>query len=145
VGPVRIAHELGRTGVVPVPSRMSATGSWSGAASSSPDRASVRRTAGQKFALGRIQAGHVVTVHVAAETITIDLAGEDTRTLRRTTAQPVRCIKAHQPRQRLSGTQDEAASGRTGGPPPAMLEICQETCPARLATRGSRSAWNSGS
>jgi hypothetical protein len=35
---------------------------------------------GQKIALGRIHARHVVTVHVAADTITIDL-GEDTRTV----------------------------------------------------------------
>ena len=41
----------------------------------------------------------VVTVHVAADTITIDLDGEDTRTVRRTTTQPVRSIKAHQPRK----------------------------------------------
>ena len=49
--------------------------------------------AGQKIALGRIHAGQTVTVHVAAETITIDL-GEDTRKVRRTTTQPVRSIKA---------------------------------------------------
>ena len=60
--------------------------------------------AGQKIALGRIHAGHVVTVRVSAGTVTIDQAGEDTRTVRRTTTQPVRSIKAHQPRQRLSGT-----------------------------------------
>ena len=54
--------------------------------------------AGQKIALGRIHAGQVVTVHVAAETVTIDL-GEDTRTIRRTTTQPVRSIKAHRPRK----------------------------------------------
>jgi transposase InsO family protein len=55
--------------------------------------------AGQKIALGRIHTGQVVTVHVAAEVITIDLAGEDTRTVRRTTTQPVRSIKAHRPRK----------------------------------------------
>jgi hypothetical protein len=55
--------------------------------------------AGQKIALGRIHAGQVVTVHVAAEVITIDLGGEDTRTIRRTTTQAVRSIKAHQPRK----------------------------------------------
>ena len=59
--------------------------------------------AGQKIALGRIHAGQVVTVHVAAQTISIDL-GEDTRTIRRTTSQPVRSIKAHRPRQRQKGT-----------------------------------------
>src|SRR5690242_12020977 len=53
---------------------------------------------GQKIALGRIHAGQVVTVHVAAEAITIDL-GEDTRTVRRTTTQAVRSIKVHQPRK----------------------------------------------
>jgi transposase InsO family protein len=53
---------------------------------------------GQKIALGRIHARHVVTVHVAADTITIDL-GEDTRTVRRTTTQPVRTVKVHQPRK----------------------------------------------
>jgi transposase InsO family protein len=55
--------------------------------------------AGQKIALGRIHAGRVVTVHVAEHTITIDLGGDDTRTVRRTTNQPVRSIKAHRPRE----------------------------------------------
>jgi hypothetical protein len=59
--------------------------------------------AGQKIALGRIHTGQVVTAHVAAETVTIDL-GEDTRTVRRTTTQPVRSIKAHRPRQRAAGS-----------------------------------------
>jgi hypothetical protein len=54
--------------------------------------------AGQKIALGRIHARQIVTVHVAAEVITIDL-GEDTRTIRRTTTQPVRSIKAQQHRK----------------------------------------------
>jgi transposase InsO family protein len=55
--------------------------------------------AGQKIALGRIHARQIVTVHVAAETVTIDLGGEDTRTVRRTTTQPVRSIKAQQHRK----------------------------------------------
>jgi transposase InsO family protein len=55
--------------------------------------------AGQKIALGRIHARQIVTVHVAAETITIDLASDDTRTVRRTTTQPVRSIKAQQHRK----------------------------------------------
>jgi transposase InsO family protein len=54
---------------------------------------------GQKIALGRIHAGQVVTVHVAEATITIDLADGDARTVRRTTTQPVRSIKAHRPRR----------------------------------------------
>jgi transposase InsO family protein len=55
--------------------------------------------AGQKIALGRIHAQQIVTVHVAAETVTIDLSGDDTRTVRRTTTQPVRSIKAQQHRK----------------------------------------------
>jgi hypothetical protein len=55
--------------------------------------------AGQKIALGRIHARQVVTVHVAAETITIELDDQDNRTVRRTTTQPVRSIKAAQSRK----------------------------------------------
>jgi transposase InsO family protein len=55
--------------------------------------------AGQKIALGRIHARRIVTVHVTAELITIDLDGDDTRTVRRTTSQPVRSIKAQQHRK----------------------------------------------
>lgn len=55
--------------------------------------------AGQKIALGRIHAGQVVTVHVAEHAITIDLCGDDIRTIRRTTTQPVRSIKAQQHRK----------------------------------------------
>jgi transposase InsO family protein len=54
--------------------------------------------AGQKIALGRIHAGQVVTVHVSAETIAVDLGGS-TRTFRRTTTKPVRSIKAAQSRK----------------------------------------------
>jgi transposase InsO family protein len=54
---------------------------------------------GQKIALGRIHARHTVTVHVAEDTMTIDLGGEDVRAIRRTTTQPVRSIKAHRPRK----------------------------------------------
>ena len=55
--------------------------------------------AGQKIALGRIHARQIVTVYVAADTITIDLASDDIRVVRRTTTQPVRSIKAQQPRK----------------------------------------------
>jgi hypothetical protein len=55
--------------------------------------------AGQKTALGRIHAGQTVTVHVAEHTMTIDLGGDDIRTIRRTTTQAVRSIKAHRPRK----------------------------------------------
>ena len=55
--------------------------------------------AGQKIALGRIHAQQIVTIHVAAQTVTIDLGGDDTRTVRRTTTQPVRSIKAQQHRK----------------------------------------------
>ena len=46
-----------------------------------------------------VVASKAVTVHVAADTITIDLASDDTRVVRRTTTQPVRSIKAQQPRK----------------------------------------------
>jgi transposase InsO family protein len=55
--------------------------------------------AGQTIALGRIHAHRIVTVHVTAQTITIDLGGDDTRTVPRTTTAPVRRIKAQQPRK----------------------------------------------
>ena len=55
--------------------------------------------AGQKIALGRIHAARIVTVHVAEHTMTIDLGGDDLRTIRRTTTQAVRSIKAHRPRK----------------------------------------------
>jgi hypothetical protein len=54
---------------------------------------------GQKIALGRIHAGQIVTVHVDHVAMTIDLGADDTRTIRRTTTQPVRSIKAHRPRK----------------------------------------------
>jgi hypothetical protein len=50
--------------------------------------------AGQKIALGRIHARQVVTVHVAAEVITIDLGGDDIRTVRGGEPRPrARCEK----------------------------------------------------
>jgi hypothetical protein len=55
--------------------------------------------AGQKIALGRIHARQIVTVHVAADVMTIDLSDDDTRTVHRTTTQPVRSIKAQQHRK----------------------------------------------
>jgi transposase InsO family protein len=54
---------------------------------------------GQKIALGRIHARQVVTVHVAEHTLTIDLSGDDTRTVRRTTTDPVLRVKAQRPSQ----------------------------------------------
>jgi hypothetical protein len=69
----------------------------------------------QKIALGRIHARQIVTVHVAADTITMDL-GEDTRTVRRTTTQPVRSIKAQQPRKaaHVSPTWKACPGNRSG-------------------------------
>ncbi|HEV2375697.1 MAG TPA: hypothetical protein VGS19_26475, partial [Streptosporangiaceae bacterium] len=54
---------------------------------------------GQKIALGRIHAGQTVTARIAEDTITIDLGGDDTRTIRRTTTDPVRRVKAQRPSQ----------------------------------------------
>ena len=45
--------------------------------------------AGQKIALGWIHSRQIVTVHVADETVTIDLGGDDIGTVRRT-HQPAR-------------------------------------------------------
>jgi transposase InsO family protein len=54
---------------------------------------------GQKIALGRIHAHQTVTIHVADETLTIELPDGGTRTLRRTTTTPVRNVKAFRPRK----------------------------------------------
>jgi len=72
--------------------------------------------AGQKIALGRIHAGQIVNVHVAEHTMTIDLGGDDTRTIRRTTTQSVRSIKAHRPRRRPGEPAPAASHG--GSPAP---------------------------
>ena len=55
--------------------------------------------AGQKIALGRIHARRSSPSTSRRSTITIDLSGDDTRTVRRTTTQPVRSIKAQRPRK----------------------------------------------
>jgi hypothetical protein len=52
--------------------------------------------AGQKVALGRAHAHQTVTVYVAETTLTIESDG-GTRTVPRTTTQPVRNIKANRP------------------------------------------------
>ncbi|MFI6504399.1 IS481 family transposase [Nonomuraea typhae] len=54
--------------------------------------------AGQVLCLGRLHAQTVVTAHVTDTVITVEL-GDDRRTFRRTTDQPVRSIKAHRPRK----------------------------------------------
>jgi hypothetical protein len=61
---------------------------------------------GQKIALGRIHAGVVVTVHVAEHTLTIDLGGDDIRTIRRTTTDPVLRVKAQRPSQPRKAAHD---------------------------------------
>jgi transposase InsO family protein len=55
--------------------------------------------AGQKVALGRIHAHTVVTVYVAETTLTIQAGDHDTRTVARTTTQPVRNIRPMRPRK----------------------------------------------
>ena len=54
--------------------------------------------AGQKVALGRVHAGATVTLDVS-ETELVIYCGDGTRTVRRTTDQPVTRIKAHRPRK----------------------------------------------
>jgi transposase InsO family protein len=52
----------------------------------------------QKIALGRPSAGHIVSIDVSEHTLTIRL-DDDTRTIRRTTTNPVRHVKANRPRK----------------------------------------------
>jgi transposase InsO family protein len=54
---------------------------------------------GQKIALGRIHARKVVSVRVSPDTVTIEIAADDIRTVRRTTDQPVRKLKAQRSRK----------------------------------------------
>ena len=53
--------------------------------------------AGQKIALGRQHARQVLTIHVSATTLTVELDGATTRTFPRTTTHPVRARKAQRP------------------------------------------------
>ena len=52
---------------------------------------------GQKVALARVHAGKTFTVAVSETTLAIELDGAETRVVRRTTATPVRNIKADRP------------------------------------------------
>lgn len=54
--------------------------------------------AGQKVALGRVHQHQTVTVHVAEQTLAIELPDGDTRVIRRTTDYAVRSIKGQRPR-----------------------------------------------
>jgi hypothetical protein len=45
------------------------------------------------------RASNTGVIMVAGQKITIDLGGDDSRTVRRTTTQPVHSIKAYQPRK----------------------------------------------
>jgi hypothetical protein len=55
---------------------------------------SVIQVCGQKISLGRLHAGQIVTIETL---FSIELAGDDIRTVRRTTTTPVRNIKADRP------------------------------------------------
>ena len=54
---------------------------------------------GQKIALGRVHAYRTLTIHVSDTTLAIELDDQEVRTIRRTTTQPVRNIKANRPYQ----------------------------------------------
>jgi transposase InsO family protein len=58
--------------------------------------------AGQKIALGRVHAGQTVTVLVSDLTLAVELGDGETRTVPRTTTQPVRSIKGQRPRSAAS-------------------------------------------
>ena len=55
--------------------------------------------AGQNVALGRIHARTTVIIYVAETTLTIEAGDGDTRTVARTTTQPVRNIRPMRPRK----------------------------------------------
>jgi transposase InsO family protein len=66
----------------------------------------------QPVALGRMNAGRIVCVHVSEHTLAIELDGE-TRTVRRTTSQPVVVVKAHRKhRARATSTELSAGAGQ---------------------------------
>jgi hypothetical protein len=77
----------------PVPARRTSRPGGRSAAAARGGRAWPRRSSA-----GRIHAGRAVTVHVADTTMTINF-GDDTRTVQRTTTQPVRSIKGQRPRK----------------------------------------------
>jgi Integrase core domain len=83
--------------------------------------------AGQKIALGRIHAGHVVTVHVAAETVTIDL-GED--------AAGSRLEWPHHLEPSLAGAEPPG----TGGEPCAARWDSTRAAGMRSCSRASRAS-----
>jgi hypothetical protein len=89
IGRLRAARPAGqppqpRTGPIPVKRRASNSG--------------VVMVAGQKVALGRVHAGKTVTIDVTDTQLAIH-CDDGTRTVRRTTDQPVTRIKAHRPRK----------------------------------------------
>ncbi|GIG21127.1 hypothetical protein Cch01nite_18510 [Cellulomonas chitinilytica] len=55
--------------------------------------------AGQKVALGRINAGTTVTVRASQTTLAIDLPDRDTTIVRRTNDHAVRSLKGQRPRR----------------------------------------------
>jgi transposase InsO family protein len=63
----------------------------------------------QHVSLGRIHAGHTVSVHVSEHTLAIELDGE-TRTVRRTTSRPVVVVKANRPHQIRATSTELSAS-----------------------------------
>ena len=72
----------------------------------------------QTVALGRTHAGRVVTVHVAEHTLAIEL-DDETRTIRRTTTNPVVVIKGSRHHQRAPRPTDQhslQATGRQNNP-----------------------------
>jgi len=52
---------------------------------------------GQKVTLGRVHAGHTLSIAVSETTLAIELDDQETRVVRRTTTKPVRNIKADRP------------------------------------------------
>jgi hypothetical protein len=73
----------------------------------------VIRVCRQTHAHGRLHAGRIVSVHVSAHTLAIEL-DDDTRTVRRTTSHPVRVIKGS---RRQNPTRARATSTELSASP----------------------------
>jgi hypothetical protein len=82
-----------RAGTPPVPARSPVT------VQRRASNSGVIMVVGQKIALGRIHARKLVSVRVSPDTITIEIGADDIRTVRRTTDQPVRNLKAQRSRK----------------------------------------------
>ena len=78
---------------------LTSTLSRAGAGERRASNSGVIMVVGEKIALGRAHAHTTVTVYVADTTLTIETDDGDTRTVARTTTQPVRNTRPMRPRK----------------------------------------------